>query len=39
LENPCIAYGALPDEDAYEMDIEPDDIDVEDTVTVAWEIA
>ena len=23
---------------SYDMDIEPDDIDVEDTVTVVWEI-
>ncbi len=25
--------------ESYEMDIEPDDIDVSDTVTVIWEIA
>jgi len=24
---------------SYDMDIEPDDIDVSDTVTVVWEIA
>ena len=31
---------ALPDEaeDSYEMDIEPDDIDMSDTVTVVWSI-
>ena len=26
-------------EKAYDLDIEPDDIDVSDTVTVVWEIA
>ena len=29
-------YGAGPDDDSYDFDIEPDDIDVEDTVTVVW---
>lgn len=31
---------ALPDEaeDSYEMDIEPDDIDMSDTVTVVWNV-
>ena len=33
-ELPCSGEGA-----AYDMDIEPDDIDVQDTVTVVWEIA
>ncbi len=33
-ELPCPGTGA-----AYDMDIEPDDIDVQDTVTVIWEIA
>lgn len=30
--------GALPPTGIYDMDVEPDDIDVEDTVTVIWEI-
>ena len=30
-------YGSLPDE-GFDMDIEPDDIDVSDTVTIVWEI-
>ncbi len=34
LMQPCIAEGS----GSYDMDIEPDDIDVEDTVTVVWEI-
>ena len=29
--------GSAPD-DGFNMDIEPDDIDVTDTVTVVWEI-
>ena len=29
---------ALMTEKAYDLDIEPDDIDVSDTVTVVWEI-
>ena len=32
------AMGAMEDSCSYEMDIEPDDIDVSDTVTVVWEI-
>lgn len=34
---PMMATGAVM-EDSYEMDIEPDDISVEDTVTVIWSI-
>ena len=34
LEKPCMAGGS----GSYNMDIEPDDIDVQDTVTVIWEI-
>ena len=33
LATPMVAEGA-----SYDMDIEPDDIDVSDTVTVLWEI-
>ena len=29
---------AIPGSDSYDMDIEPDDIEVQDTVTVVWEI-
>ena len=32
---PCVAEGS----GSYDMDIEPDDIEVQDTVTVVWEIA
>ena len=35
LAEPARAYGAVM-EDSYEMDIEPEDIVVEDTVTVVW---
>ena len=34
LASPMVAEGA-----SYDMDIEPDDIEVSDTVTVLWEIA
>ena len=37
LAEPLMAYGAA-EEDSYDFDIEPDDIDVEDTVTVIWEL-
>ena len=37
LAKPAMAYGAAM-EDSYEMDIEPDSIDVEETVTVIWEL-
>ena len=30
---PCMAEGS-----SYDLDIEPDDIDADDTVTVVWEI-
>ena len=35
LAEPMLACGAAQ-EDSYDFDIEPDDIDVEDTVTVVW---
>ena len=35
----CIAPGLAETGGSYDMDIEPDDIDVQDTVTVVWEIA
>ena len=31
-------YSAAPVADSYDMDIEPDDIEVSDTVTILWEI-
>ncbi len=34
LMEPCMSEGSA----GYDMDIEPDDIDVQDTVTVVWEI-
>jgi uncharacterized protein YggE len=37
LAEPAMAYGAAM-EDSYEMDIEPENIEVEDTVTVIWEL-
>ena len=37
LAEPAMAYGAVM-EDSYEMDIEPENIEVEDTVTVIWEL-
>lgn len=38
-ENLLMDYAALPAAKSYAMDIEPDDIEVSDTVTVIWEIA
>lgn len=35
IAEPCMADGAS----SYNMDIEPDDIEVQDTVTVVWDIA
>ena len=38
MENRLLA-GSMKDEDtSYDLDIEPDDIEVTDTVTVVWEI-
>ena len=34
----CMMSAANGTADSYKMDIEPDDIDVTDTVTVVWEI-
>lgn len=36
--NKCMESTAANDGGSYDMDIEPDDIDAEDTVTVVWEI-
>lgn len=36
FERGCV--GSLPEEASYNLDIEPDDIEVSDTVTVVWEI-
>lgn len=38
MEDACYAMSA-PDDGSYDLDIEPDDINVSDTVTVIWEIA
>ena len=35
MRSDCAVNGA----DSYDMDIEPDDIQVSDTVTILWEIA
>ena len=37
LTEKCLAYPTA--DESYDLDIEPDDIDVSDTVTVVWEIA
>ena len=37
LSREPVMYGSL--DDSYDLNIEPDDIEVSDTVTVVWEIS
>ena len=39
MADECLAAPMVAEGAAYDMDIEPDDIEVSDTVTVLWEIA
>ena len=39
MADKCLAAPMVADGGSYDMDIEPDDIEVSDTVTVHWEIA
>ena len=42
MRMPMMAKGAFAEEavcDSYDMDMQPDDIELDDTVTVIWEIA
>lgn len=39
MADKCLAAPMVADGGSYDMDIEPDDIEVSDTVTVLWEIA
>ena len=39
MADECLAAPMTAEESSYDMDIEPDDIEVSDTVTVLWEIA
>ena len=39
LMKACAPVPAACEDACYDMDIEPDDIEVADTVTVVWEIA
>ena len=39
MADKCLAAPMVADGGSYDMDIEPDDIEVPDTVTVLWEIA
>ena len=38
MEDDCLMEDMLIDEDSYNLDIEPDDFNVFDVVTVVWEI-
>ena len=39
IQNTAHRYPAACEDACYDLDIEPDDIEVADTVTVVWEIA
>jgi hypothetical protein len=38
MADECLAAPMAAESASYDMDIEPDDIEVSDTVTVIWEI-
>jgi len=38
MTDQCLAAPMAAKEASYDMDIEPDDIEVSDTVTILWEI-